>query len=109
MGGNVKLADLSRPPLIDPPSHNTVTSILAAESVKPHASRLRDEVYAAIAAAPDGLTCDELTGVLDLEIQTVTPRVNELMRAGRIRRQGTRPTRRGRPANVWVAAEPEVQ
>lgn len=46
-------------------------------------------------------TCDELEERLSMTHQTASARVNELMRAGVVVAEGSRPTRSGRRARVW--------
>jgi len=69
---------------------------------------------AAYAARPNGVaarileslrdspaTCDEIQQRLDMTHQTASATINALMRAGKIRANGSRPTRSGRAARVW--------
>lgn len=68
--------------------------------------RLQDVVLTAIQAAGIyGRTCDELEGILGGRHQTVSPRVNELMKAKKIISGGRRMTRSGRKATIWVTPE----
>lgn len=100
--------------LFDPPPPNsgTNTSRAAAASMEQAAPVLREQVFDAIAAAPDGLTCEELCEALDLPGDTVRPRLWELrgqpkkaQRPVRIMDSGeTRKTKRGRKATVWRVA-----
>jgi DNA-binding Lrp family transcriptional regulator len=85
-----------------PPHNGTPTSIDAAEAIH-DASTLRATVLAAIEAAPNGLTREELEKATGLSGNTVRPRVWELLRAGRITACGCRPTASGRAAAVLVA------
>ncbi len=84
------------------PHNQTSTSIAAAHELT-DAVTLRERVYDAIAAAPAGLTREELERVTGLSGNTVRPRVWELVRAGRITTCGTRPTTSGRRAAVLIA------
>lgn len=85
------------------PAHNgTETSVSAAESVRDDCSRLRALVLDAIRRSVFGLTCDEVEIATRLSHQTASARVNELMRAGRIRPVAKRATRSGRMAQVWI-------
>jgi hypothetical protein len=87
------------------PYSEPTTSRLAAESMARHAPNLREHVFAAIVeAGAEGRTTDELEVRLGLSHQTCSPRVTDLARRGRIRASGTRPTRSGRAAKVWVIA-----
>jgi hypothetical protein len=66
---------------------------------------LREAVYAAISAAPAGLTDEEGQTATGLEGSTYRPRRVELVEAGRVvDSKRTRLTRSGRRAVVWVVA-----
>lgn len=90
-----------------PPHNGKPTSILAAEEIKPTASRLREQVYAFIRdRGKTGATREEIETSLGLAGNCVRPRVWELMKANRIAEtQETRLTRSGRKAVVLVAVE----
>jgi hypothetical protein len=78
-------------------------SIDAAHSLKPHAYNLREKVYNAIKShGLSGLTSQQIEIVTELSGNTVRPRIVELANAGRIMEAGTRPTKSGRQAAVWV-------
>ncbi len=63
------------------------TSREAAERIQPHTTAMREIVYTAIAASgSDGATRRELEAVTGYLTQTLTPRLNELEHAGRIRK-----------------------
>jgi predicted ArsR family transcriptional regulator len=84
--------------------HNgTATSRAAAESVKPHAATLREQVFEYIdRQSIVGATADEIEADLELSGNTVRPRLVELRRDGRICDSGnTRKTRTGRSAVVY--------
>ncbi len=87
----------------EPVPHNGVhTSIEAAESMEPHAPRLRTQVLSAIKET-GGSTCDELEVKLGLIHQCCSARIRELALGGHIVDSGsTRLTRRRRKAIVWV-------
>lgn len=86
----------------DPRSNGTATSNAAATSMRPHAARLREFVFAAIdRAGVNGLTCDECEAALKMSHQTVSARFNELARLGKIFPIGQRKTRSGRNAVIW--------
>ena len=89
-----------------PPSVDVDTSTAAADSMKPHASRIREDVLAAIQrSCPRGMTCDEIEVNLGLAHQTASARVRELAVAKDIVDSGRRrPTRTGRKAVVYVSA-----
>ena len=64
--------------------------------------RLRALVLAVLAAAPDGLTADEIAAKLDASVLAVRPRVSELFRAARIEKTGERRLNQsGLAAHVW--------
>ena len=81
------------------------TSVAAARSLDGQLTHLQGKVLYAIQHAPCGMTCDEVELYTELRHQTASARVNELARQGRIVGTGTRPTRSGRKATVWVVVE----
>ena len=78
------------------------TSAEAADAIAGRAPNLRAAALAAIKAS-DGLTADEVAGVLgDLSILSIRPRVAELARLGCVEDSGARRRNHsGRPAIVW--------
>lgn len=63
----------------------------------------RERVLAAIRLAGEqGLTCDELAERWGVGMNAVSGRFSELSRAGKITKNGTRPTRTGNRAGAWV-------
>lgn len=88
-----------------PSVRSSPTSVAAARSMDAHLTHLQGKVLHAIAHAPCGMTCDEVELYTDLSHQTASARVNELARRGQIQAAGTRPTRSGRKATVWVVVE----
>jgi hypothetical protein len=65
--------------------------------------RLRTLVLEVLAAAPDGLTADEIAAKLDASVLAVRPRVSELFHAARIEKTGERRLNRsGLAAHVWT-------
>lgn len=88
-----------------PFARGSVTSQAAAASVNGCLTHLQGKVLYAIQHAPFGMTCDEVELYTDLSHQTASARVNELARQGKIQGVGTRPTRSGRKATVWVVVE----
>jgi len=81
------------------------TSEQAARIVAGTAKTLRAQVLQAIAAAPDGLTADEVAERLNKSILSVRPRVSELNRNGEIRQAPNRGRNSsGMSASVWVVA-----
>ena len=88
------------------PSVDTPTSEAAAEQVNPIDARvLREKVFQLIkCSGHKGVTDEEIQDTLNLPGNTQRPRRWELShKEGRIRRSGTRLTKTGRQANVWVA------
>ena len=64
--------------------------------------RLRALVLEVLAAAPDGLTADEIAAQLAASVLAVRPRVSELFHAARIEKTGERRLNRsGLAAHVW--------
>jgi hypothetical protein len=88
-----------------PPHCGVDTSIAAADSVAEHTPNLRAIVLQAIVAkGTHGATRDELAAELGYIINTILPRVWELMKAGRIKEtEQRRLTRSGRMARLLVA------
>jgi hypothetical protein len=79
----------------------------AATAIAGSARTLRDQVRNTIAAAPHGLTADEVAGRLGKSILSVRPRVAELHRQGEIRQTGARSKNSsGMTASVWVLCPP---
>ena len=89
----------------EPPyAHGSATSHEAAERIKPHLTDQQARALAAIADSPTGRTRQEVCPQTGLPEKTVTARVVELIRQGRIRETGeTRPTTSGRSAAVLKA------
>ena len=88
----------------EPPSiRHSVTSVAAAEAIKPSAAKLRIQVLEAIKRAPDGLTDEEAQRLTGIPGSTQRPRRIELEAAGLIRNSGrTRSTMSGRAAVIWI-------
>lgn len=79
------------------------TSKSAAESVGKLTGIVRLRVLEMIKLREErGATCDEIEQLCDLSHQTASARIRELAQGGHIRPAGTRPTRSGRAATVWV-------
>jgi len=79
----------------------------AAAAIAGIAKTLRDQVRNTIAAAPQGLTADEVATKLNKSVLSVRPRVAELHRQGEIRQTGTRgKNASGMTASVWVLSPP---
>lgn len=99
-------------PLFPEPPHNgTDTSRAAAESVRPYLNSVRGKVYNRIVeSGEEGATCDELQEALGLLPQTCSARCNDLKKAKLIVDSGKRrPTKTGRSAMVYVAANEKGQ
>ncbi len=90
---------------VRPPTNGVLTSDAAAESIAATAPRQRGRVLRFVIDRGEyGATADEVGRALDMQAQSVTPRILELRRAGWIvRTEQTRPTRSGRAAYVYVA------
>ena len=78
------------------------TSRAAAASMVPFTSTIKERVFDCIASLVGGATCDEIEAALNLRHQTASARIRELALAKRIKAKGTRKTRSGRNADVWV-------
>lgn len=107
-----ELVTNATPPEIKPPPASGVTvttrttSEAAAEAARPISSSVRERVLEWIRSrGPDGSTDEECQLGLSMNPSTQRPRRIELMRSGQIREQGTRPTKSGRAAAVWVAID----
>ena len=91
------------------PAHQrkSETSRAAAESMRPHVSRLNLQVYEWLRArGAYGATREEISVALDMLIQSVCGRVNELVRKGYVTQSNEkRETSTGRQAFVMVAVE----
>jgi hypothetical protein len=83
------------------------TSAAAADSLDGlPVTALRAAVLKAIAAAPQGLTCDQVETRLALRHQTASARIRELSIMGMIEDSGRRDrTRSGRSARVYVRTD----
>lgn len=90
-----------------PLSNGDACSDAAAESVAPHAAKLRRLIWQH-ARNVGPLTCDEAERNLDLSHQTCSARFTELRRCGALARTGTkRTTRAGRQA--WVHEATKIE
>lgn len=89
------------------PHNGTDTSVAAANRAAPNAGAFRRRILGELQVrASYGATCDELEQALSLTHQTASARLRDLALAGRvIDSHERRPTRSGRKAIVWVAAE----
>lgn len=77
---------------------------VAANPAKDKKARQRAAVLAAITRRGIiGATCDELAVVLGTNPNSISGRITELRRLLAIKKNGTRPTRTGASAGVWVA------
>lgn len=77
------------------------TSREAARRMFPRADNLRERVMAELAAAPAGLTADEIAARLQATVLAVRPRVTELKEQGRIERTTDR-RKNASGMNAWV-------
>lgn len=78
------------------------TSRAAARSIDAGLQDIESKVLAAIAAAADGATWDEVSEATGLERATVSPRFKPLCEMGLIRANGTRKGKSGRRQTVWT-------
>jgi hypothetical protein len=91
------------------------TSFLAAEAVASKVTEYQQRVLnVALSAGTRGVTCDEVEAILDMPHQTISARINELMKARKPRGEeeerpqmlfdsgARRKTRHGQQATVWV-------
>ena len=71
--------------------------------MEPVAPSMRLQVCLFIEDRENGGTCDEVEVMSGFSHQTVSARIRELAKAGRIKDSGrTRPTSAGRKAVVWI-------
>jgi predicted transcriptional regulator len=77
------------------------TSLLAYESIQDELGNKQTQVLAVLDLNPDGLTNQEVSDYLGWPINTVTPRMNELVRKGFVVESGRRICKTGRKAIVW--------
>lgn len=83
------------------------TSREAASSMNINAATIRAAILAEIMRRGDrGLTCDEAEVLFGRSHQTTSARFWELKRDNKVRKNGTRPTRSGRRADIMVAVVP---
>lgn len=83
------------------------TSEEAAQASAGSAKILRQQVLHAIAAAPNGLSADDVADHLNRSVLSVRPRVSELRRLGEIRPSHRRTKNQsGMTATIWVASPP---
>ena len=89
----------------EPPSvSHSLTSMKAAQEIRPSKAKLQIQVLEAIKHSADGLTDEECQRVTGLQGSTQRPRRIELEIAGLIKNSGrTRETMSGRAAVIWVA------
>lgn len=88
----------------DPPAQrHSRTSVAAAEAIRPSTNRLRQRVFDYIESrGADGATDQECQKDLGMDESTQRPRRWELAQARLITQAGTRRTKSGRAATVWV-------
>lgn len=88
----------------EPGSIRGDTSERAAQSMRPHAARLRNQVFAYIKSRRNA-TCDEVEVALRMRHQTASARIRELVLYRQLADSGLRRlTRSGRTARVYVLA-----
>jgi len=81
---------------------DTMTSILAAESMVGKTASLRDQVLEALKRQP--MTDEQIAERLGLAPNTARPRRIELMQDGKVIPMGEAKTKSGRRAILWGAA-----
>ena len=74
----------------------------AFEKIKNHLSHRQRIIFDRIQAS-DGLTVDQLSLAMDTTPNAISGRITELRMKGKIEKHGTRATRSGCTAAVWVA------
>jgi predicted ArsR family transcriptional regulator len=84
-----------------PPYENTLTSILAAESMVGKTASLRDKVLEALRRSP--MTDEQIAETLNLAPNTARPRRIELVQDGKVAQVGEAKTKSGRRAILWGA------
>jgi len=78
------------------------TSLLAYESIKPALGKRQQQVYNMLMGKGTALTNCEIAECLNWPINCVTPRVNELVKAGIVEEKGRkRDAGSGRAAIIW--------
>ena len=82
------------------------TQDAAWEDAQPRVGTIAANLLASITEYP--ATCDELEIRHGLTHQTCSAAVNWLMRHGQIVADGTRKTRSGRSARVWIVKQPDT-
>lgn len=86
-----------------PAARGTDTSRQAAEAVKPRVVSLQERVLE-ILKDGDGMTADEVAGVMEESVLAIRPRVAELHKLGKIADTGERRANEsGHKAVVWKA------
>lgn len=85
------------------PAANVDTSIEAAERIQPRAAAMRERILTMLDT--DGpLACDEIEEITEWKHQTVSARLWELEKAGKVAKSAkTIKTRSGRNAHVYVS------
>lgn len=88
-----------------PPHNGTPTSIAAAESIAPFTGAQASKVAEFIRSrGKQGATRQEIADGLQMRLQSVCGRVNELLRSTSFIEQGTRPNPNGKQAAVVISA-----
>jgi predicted ArsR family transcriptional regulator len=65
-------------------ARGSATSAAAATSMEPAAPHLRDRALSCLQTFSDGLTADEIAGLLDVTVLAMRPRITELSKSGAI-------------------------
>lgn len=83
-------------------------SVAAQRRSHPQQANQRAEVLRRIRnSGTVGMTCEEIADGMGVSVNRISGRISELKLAGAIVRTGTRPTRTGSPAAVYVAERTE--
>ena len=99
-----RLIDFDQPPSV----RSSATSIAAAESIKPSAARLRQQVLEHIREC-GGCSDEQGMEATGLQPNTYRPRRCELVDCGQVIDSGRKAlTRSGRSAVVWIATTPSA-
>lgn len=81
------------------------TSREAYATIREKLGQKQQIVYDTLKDYPDGLTNEQLSGVLGWPINRITGRTNELNKFGMIAVNGLRPGKSGISAKVWVVKD----
>ena len=87
----------------EPHQVHSMTSVDAGHSIRSIKGHQQRKVFNAIRSyGLTGITAQQIGIVLEMDGNSVRPRIVELAEQGLIEEAGTRPTKSGRQASVWV-------